>query len=75
MPGQRLTRVQCRLCGAIRSRHSGTVDWCFFLLNCSIPGPSYSSTQGIMGSRKVRLIPASAALSCLGPGSQCGEVG
>lgn len=74
MPGQRLTRVQCRLLGAIRSRHSGTVDLCVSL-NCSIPVPSYGSTQGTMGSRRVRLVPASAALSCLGPGSQCGVVG
>lgn len=61
--------MQCRLRGAIRSRHSGTVGLCVSLLNCSIPVPSYSSTQGTMGSRGVRLMPASAALSCLGPGS------
>lgn len=39
MPGQRVTLVQCRLRGAIRSRHSGTVHLCVCLLNCSIPVP------------------------------------
>lgn len=59
MPGQCLTRVQCRLRGAIRNRHSDTVDLCVSLPNCSIPVPSYGGAQGIMGSRKVRLMPAS----------------